>query len=248
MTSGAKSQTESSPAADVLWTSLPPQPLPFDAVPSPWRATSPTREDWKRRLLGLPLVLSLLGHLLVAALLILGLMSRLDRPPPTPKPGPAPIQITLIATAPSPLLVETATQQPTPNTENAAPSMPSRSINRKPTKPAEPKQRPATGAPAVGAGVVDSAAPSSEVSESTEDWLGRVRDLWLQPLGAPRQFRCRLRIQYAANGELTAVKFLQNCGSVELEDSVQRAIWKSRGLKLPATRRQAGQIDVDFTQ
>lgn len=77
--------------------------------------------------------------------------------------------------------------------------------------------------------------------------MGRIRDNWLMPPGAGSHFRCRLRIDYAVGGRITALHFLQSCGTPVLDDSVKRAIWKTQSLPLPDAKREAGSLDLEFT-
>lgn len=93
------------------------------------------------------------------------------------------------------------------------------------------------------------AAPSDKPandSQELEDVIGRIRDNWLEPPGSPN-FRCRLRIDYAAGGKIMAVNFIKGCGALALDDSVRRAIWKTQSLSLRSAKQQAGSIEIDFT-
>lgn len=93
------------------------------------------------------------------------------------------------------------------------------------------------------------AAPSDRPandSQELEDVIGRIRDNWLEPPGST-SFRCRLRIDYAVGGKITAVNFLKGCGALALDDSVRRAIWKTQSLPLRGAKREAGSIEIDFT-
>ena len=83
-------------------------------------------------------------------------------------------------------------------------------------------------------------------SQELEDVIGRIRDNWLEPPGSVN-FRCRLRIDYAAGGKITAVNFIKGCGALALDDSVRRAIWKTQSLQLRGAKHDAGSIEIDFT-
>jgi TonB family protein len=90
-----------------------------------------------------------------------------------------------------------------------------------------------------------SAAPVPSETQEMEDVLGRIHDNWLEPAIA-RSFRCRVRIDYLAGGRVTAVNFVQGCGSAELDDSVRRAIWKTQPLPLGKAHQGAGSLEIEF--
>ena len=127
-----------------------------------------------------------------------------------------------------------------------------------PPVPAKPKEylRPPTPLPARKQATqhkqvlaASAAPPSPQVSdevEEMEDILGRIHDNWLEPPGST-SFHCRLRIDYAAGGMITAVRYLQGCGSLVLDDSVKRAIWKTQSLPLLRAKEKAGSLEIDFT-
>ena len=85
-----------------------------------------------------------------------------------------------------------------------------------------------------------------EVQEM-EDVIGRIHDNWLEPPGPSKGFQCRIHIDYAAGGMITAVRFLQGCGNPMLDDSVKRAIWKTQPLPLLHAKEAAGSLEIDFT-
>jgi hypothetical protein len=98
--------------------------------------------------------------------------------------------------------------------------------------------------------IARNASPSPQVmneDQEIDDVVGRIRDNWLEPPDISRNFRCRLRIDYAAGGMITAVHFLQDCGGLALDDSVKRAIWKTQPLPLMSAKREAGSLEIDFT-
>ena len=84
-----------------------------------------------------------------------------------------------------------------------------------------------------------------EVQEM-EDVIGRIHENWLEPPGASKTFRCRAHIDYAVGGMITAVRMLQTCGSLVLDDSVRRAIWKTQPVPLLRAKLFAGGLDIDF--
>lgn len=135
-----------------------------------------------------------------------------------------------------------------------------------PSQPIEPPKEPsplpmpipqpaAKSAPQKSA-VKSAAAPASTTtpsdkinteSEEKEDVIGRIRDNWLEPPGISKTFVCRLRIDYAIGGKITAVNFLKGCGALALDDSIKRAIWKTQMLPLQSAKREAGSLEIDFT-
>lgn len=125
-------------------------------------------------------------------------------------------------------------------------------LEPKPTAPAKPVTAPSTSASTASTAsssarsTVPSPHPPND-SADTEDVIGRIRDNWLMPPGTNDRFRCRLRIDYAIGGRITALHFLQGCGTPALDDSVKRAIWKTQTLPLPSAQREAGHLDLDFT-
>lgn len=118
-------------------------------------------------------------------------------------------------------------------------------VNKPATKPAESKST----AKSVSSST-STAAPSNKPANDSveiEDVIGRIRDNWLEPPGTSPNFRCRLRIDYAMGGKITAVNFLKGCGVLALDDSIKRAIWKTQSLPLQNARHEAGSIEIDFT-
>lgn len=102
-------------------------------------------------------------------------------------------------------------------------------------------------APAASASAAKDASKTSQDSQDLEDVMGRFRDNWLEPPGINANFRCKLRIDYAVGGKITAVNFLKGCGALALDDSVKRAIWKTQTLPLQNAKSKAGSIEIDFT-
>ena len=79
-----------------------------------------------------------------------------------------------------------------------------------------------------------------------ESLLGRLHDNWLEPARVPKNFSCRIRIDYTMGGRIAEIAFLKSCGSYELDESVRRAIYKSQPLPLIAAKTAAGSIEVEF--
>jgi TonB family protein len=77
--------------------------------------------------------------------------------------------------------------------------------------------------------------------------LGRVRENWLRPLSSALSFHCRLRIDYLAGGTISNVVILEGCGNNPLDDSVQRAVWKTQPLPLSPSQSGPGSLILEFT-
>jgi len=104
--------------------------------------------------------------------------------------------------------------------------------------------------PKPAAAAAHAAPPAPQIPDNVqemEDVLGRIHDNWLEPPGVSKSFQCRIRIDYAAGGMITAVRFLQGCGNPMLDDSVKRAIWKTQPLPLLHAKEAAGSLEIDFT-
>jgi TonB family protein len=95
------------------------------------------------------------------------------------------------------------------------------------------------------------ATPVQKQGEEGESFgltlLGRVRENWLRPVSSAATFRCRLRIDYLAGGTITNVVILEGCGNNPLDDSVQRAVWKTQPLPLGPSQNGPGSLVLDFT-
>lgn len=115
-----------------------------------------------------------------------------------------------------------------------------------PATKSAPQKKEAKTASATASAATPSLKPNTE-SEEMEDVIGRIRDNWLEPPGIPPNFRCRLRIDYAVGGKIVALRFLKGCGTLALDDSVKRAIWKTQILPLQNAKREAGSLEIDFT-
>lgn len=149
--------------------------------------------------------------------------------PPAP---PAPPVVTPPPPAPIPPPKETPTPEPTPI----------------PVPKPVPKPAPSPAKPSGASTQTPTKAPPVVPEETPEEsMIGRFHDNWLEPARAPRNFLCRIRIDYSVGGRVTEITFLQSCGSYELDDSVRRAIYKSQPLPLIAAKTAAGSIEVDFT-
>ena len=63
--------------------------------------------------------------------------------------------------------------------------------------------------------------------------IEKVKRNWLQPPGAPDDFKCPVRVQLLPGGQVVGVTLIGSCGSSILEDSVKRAVLKSDPLPVP---------------
>lgn len=208
--------------------------------------------DWRGGALG-----SLVIHLLVLALLSIGLRftsggaarQALDttdvihgvlimpapQPEPEAQPEPAP---------PPPVLAQ---DRPKPDAvlrkEEVAPKP---AVQKPPVKPAT-KAQPAAQAPAASAPTRSDAQSDSDSDSELGLYLQSVRENWLEPPRVRRDFRCRLRVDYKPGGIVVGVVVTNGCGEALLDDSVERAIWKTQPLPIAASRTQAGSVYLDFS-
>jgi outer membrane biosynthesis protein TonB len=130
----------------------------------------------------------------------------------------------------------------------------------------KPKPKPATPpkpAPAAAAAKAQAKAPApplkqSEIPAQNEKRgdqgesigitvLNQVRTNWLKPAGSVQSFHCRLRIDYRAGGMISNVVVLDGCGNDPLDDSVERAIWKTQPLPLGPAQNGPGSMVLEFT-
>ena len=167
------------------------------------------------------------------------LVITLARAAPVRPPQPAAAPPTPVTPPPPPPPMATPT--PTPKTPPPVPP-------KQKVQPAT-KATPATAAAAASASSAaqqKTAAPPDPQADS-DDLLQGVRAHWLQPPNSRRDFHCRIRIDYQAGGLISAVTVQEGCGGPMLDDSVERAIWKTQPLPLPAARSQAGSFLLEFT-
>jgi outer membrane biosynthesis protein TonB len=112
----------------------------------------------------------------------------------------------------------------------------------KPAAPPKLKPKPA-------ASTAPPTPPKPQISpevQEMDDVVGRIHENWLEPPSAAKSFHCRVHIDYAIGGMITAVNIVQDCGSTVLDDSVRRAVWKTQPLPLLRAKLAAGSIDIDF--
>jgi outer membrane biosynthesis protein TonB len=114
-------------------------------------------------------------------------------------------------------------------------------------KPVQAKPAKAAPAPPQAAPKAPPAPPEPSEQDEMDNVLGRIHDNWLEPPAVPKNFNCRIHIDFAVDGTITGVKVLRGCGGVALDDSVKRAIWKTQPLPLLRKRREAGSLEIDFT-
>ncbi len=149
--------------------------------------------------------------------------------------------------------------QPAPKTASVPPpdaqAMPKPKHAPAPPKPAQATTAPQPKAPAKApaAQPKQNAIPTPVQKRGDEGEsigitvLNRVRTNWLRPIGSSQTFRCRLRIDYQAGGFITNVVVLDGCGNNPLDDSVERAIWKTQPLPLDPAQNGAGSMVLEFT-
>jgi hypothetical protein len=141
-------------------------------------------------------------------------------------------------------------QKPAPHTVQPAPPAPA--PEPRPDAQGQPAPRPhhqAAAKPAPAASpqaTVNAAPPVPTEEQEIDDMVGRIHDNWLEPPGMAKSFRCHVRIDYLAGGTITKVTFLQGCGSPLLDDSLQRAIWKTQPLPLSKAKQGAGSVEIEF--
>ncbi|SEQ47537.1 TonB C terminal [Solimonas aquatica] len=195
--------------------------------------------------LGPSFLAALLLHALLLGLLLLELDSLLK---PGGRPAPASAITVMLLTAPvvappsasAEPLPEPQQPVPTPKPGSLAPSKPPRTMAA---------SHPTPAASAAKVASAPTAPPTSTEEPDTElaDFLGSLRGRWLEPRGVPSRFHCQVQIRYQAGGMIEAVSVQPGCGSPELVDSIERAVWKSQPLPLRVARNQAGALTVDFS-
>lgn len=203
----------------------------------------------------LGLVLSLLLHLALVVVLV-------TRPPAKGVPKPQKQRLVTISldalresgkpsaqavAMPAPKEPPKLLPVPVPPQAQAAPKKPA-PPKQQPQRSASPPQPPqATPKPAQAS----TAAPAQKHGEEGESpgltMLGRVRENWLRPAHSAASFHCRLRIDYLAGGAISNVVLMEGCGDGVLDDSVERAIWKTQPLPLGPAQQGPGTLVLDFT-
>jgi TonB family protein len=221
------------------------------AGPAPGRGSASRRQPQP-----LAIGFSLLLHAVLALLLVL---HHASRGVPQPQPRRVVMEISLdslrgSAKAPAPAAAPPA---PAPPKLQPAPVPPVAQAAPKKAPPPKPPQRTAAATPphppqaAPVPAPASAATPVQKHGEEGESFgltlLGRVRENWLRPASAAFSFRCRLRIDYLAGGTITNVVILEGCGNNPLDDSVQRAVWKTQPLPLNPAQSGPGSLVLDFT-
>jgi hypothetical protein len=126
------------------------------------------------------------------------------------------------------------------------PSAPAPRPDARPQPALRPQRQAAAPAAAAASQPAASTAPAPTETQEIEDVLGRIHDNWLEPPGAVKSFRCLVHIDYLAGGRISAVSFRQGCGSLALDDSVRRAIWKTQQLPLTRAKQESGSLEIEF--
>jgi colicin import membrane protein len=60
---------------------------------------------------------------------------------------------------------------------------------------------------------------------------------WIRPKGASNELKCTVLVTQLPNGEVVGVKVVKGSGNVAFDKSVERAVWNSSPLPLPADKR-----------
>jgi len=233
------------------------------AVASPLAPPLGRGHDGGRRGRRPPLSFAMGGSLLLhVALVLLLITHQASRGEHRPQPRHVVMEISLeslrdpgkatTAAAPLPPPARDPPKQqpaPVPPLAQAAPRkmLPQKLPPQRPTTAQRPHPPQAVPAPAQAS----AAAPAQKHGEEGESLgvtlLGRVRENWLRPLSSALNFRCRLRIDYLAGGTISNVVILEGCGNNPLDDSVQRAVWKTQPLPLGPSQSGPGSLILDFT-
>jgi outer membrane biosynthesis protein TonB len=215
-------------------------------------------DDPKRRWLGA--TASVVLHAVLIALVITQLRTA-SRGSPAPQ-LPRSIQITMARSAPPKPRVIQPPAPPVPPKPVEPPK--EQKLTTEPTPiPAKPLAAPKKPAPAPTPPAAASATPKPPGTKTTqapapvtppppveteeESLIGRIHDNWLEPAHVPRDFRCRVRIDYLPGGRISAVNFVKACVNNDLEESVRRAIWKTQPLPLLHAKTAAGNVEIEFT-
>jgi TonB family protein len=217
------------------------------------RPGGPAAARTRQEQLSSAIVFSLLLHASLVALLV-------TRPASKGVPKPQPrhmVMISLDSLRESGKPVAPAMELPPPPKEQPklqpAPVPPDAQAAPKKAAPprtaAAPQPHPPQAAPARAQ--VSAPIPVQKHGDEGESlgltMLGRVRENWLRPARSASIFRCRLRIDYQAGGTISNVVLLEGCGDGGLDDSVQRAVWKTQPLPLGPAQQGPGSLVLDFT-
>lgn len=141
----------------------------------------------------------------------------------------------------------TRTPDKSPALEKPKDPVPTPSLDRTSTPKARPHPSTARPAKPSSAAPVQKEDDLKPKDDSDADIAGRIHDNWPEPPGLNRDVHCKVTIAYAVGGSIHAVSFVPRCGNAALEDSIRRAVWKTRPLPLKAAQQAAGSIEVDFT-
>ena len=223
-------------------------------------ARAPEGKQRKKPEVSIAMMFSMALHLGLAVLLITHSVSKGVR---KPQPRTA-VVISLDAFResgkPRAPHVETVppSQQPLPKM-NAAPPPDAQAVPRpkhapappKPAQTAVPQPQTQTRAPALQPRQSQLPTPLQKRGDEGESIgitvLNRVRTNWLRPVGSSLSFHCRLRIDYQAGGFIANVVILDGCGNNPLDDSVERAVWKTQPLPLDPAQNGPGSMVLEFT-
>jgi len=154
------------------------------------------------------------------------------------------------AAQPSPQPAPKTTAVPPPDAQ-AVPKPKHTPAPPKPAQTVTPQAKPQPQAPAVQPKQNPMPTQAQKRGDEGESIgitvLNRVRTNWLRPVGSSQSFHCRLRIDYQAGGFIANVVILDGCGNNPLDDSVERAIWKTQPLPLDPAQNGPGSMVLEFT-
>ncbi len=147
------------------------------------------------------------------------------------------------AAAPAP---PTPVQPPQPVVQKPAPAKKA-AIKAAEPKPVAKTPASATTTAAGSAGKPDARQQAPDPNAEMNGLLSGIRNNWLRPPAMPPSFRCRVKVDYRAGGMVSMVTVLDKCGGQLLDDSIERAIWKTQPLPWNAARGQDGSVILEFT-
>lgn len=183
------------------------------------------------------LVPSMIGGGKTAAPGVIQAVLIVSRAPQTGTPATQPVQPPA-----EPVVVE---RKPAPNPLVRKPAPVPKPV---PAAPSQPQKQSSEVPPQAGsAGKAGESEARADADAEIESLLRGLRNNWLQPPSSPGDFRCRVKIDYLPGGIISGVEVQDGCGTAMLDDSVQRAIWKTQPLPLVAARNQAGSVIIEFT-
>lgn len=80
----------------------------------------------------------------------------------------------------------------------------------------------------------DAAAKAGRQATWADQISAAITRNWQRPPGSPTNFQCVVRVELTPVGSVVSAKVTRSCGNRVLDDSVERAVYKSDPLPLPA--------------